>query len=205
MSRASQLAETDPAKAVERPFALGKRPVIRWIKGDGLDDEVTRSAIAQATRLFGSAVDYCLCTAEISPARARAVLAWADQPVEWRPLTPHDNLPLAAALMAKGCYSDRFGYWWKWFPDRVRLDAPEWILDGDMVISGKPRWFKAWCEGEDYIRVTQDDDWDIHEMYGEYVELVDHNRRLYSGLISLPPGISYTPAMLEVLRSQPLA
>ncbi len=205
MSRASQLAVTDPAKEVERPFALGHHPVIRWIKGDGLDDEVTRSAIAQATRLFGSSVDYCLCTAEISPARARAVLAWAEQPVEWWPLTPHDNPPLAAALMAAGCYSDRFGYWWKWFPERVRVGAPEWILDGDMVISGTPSWFKAWCEGKDCIRVTQDDDWDINGLYGEYIELVDQDKRLYSGLISLPPDLTYTPAMLEVLRIQPLA
>src|ERR1700730_14688259 len=114
MSRASQLAETDPAKEVRRPFTLGHRPVIRWIKGDGLDDEVTRSAIAQATRLFGSSVDYCLCTAGISPARARAVLAWAEQPVEWWPLTPQDNSPLAAALMEGRGYSHRFCYLWEW-------------------------------------------------------------------------------------------
>ena len=70
---------------------------------------------------------------------ARAVLAWAEQPVEWWPLTPEDNPVLTAALMAAGCYSDRFGYWWKWFPERVRIGAPEWILDGDMVITGTPR------------------------------------------------------------------
>jgi hypothetical protein len=137
MSRASRLAETDLAKNTQRPFTLGSRPVIRWIKGDGLDDEITRSAIVQATRLFGASVDYCLCTAGISP--ARAVLAWAEQPVEWWPLTPEDNPVLTAALMAAGCYSDRFGYWWKWFPERVRIGAPEWILDGDMVITGAPR------------------------------------------------------------------
>ena len=205
MSRASRLAETDLAKEARRPFALGSRPVIRWIKGDGLDDEITRSAIAQATRLFGGSVDYCLCTAGISPARARAVLAWAEQPVEWWPLTPQDNSPLAAALMAAGCYSDRFGYWWKWFPERVRIGAPEWILDGDMVITGAPSWFKVWCEGNDYIRVTQDDAWDINGLYGEYLELVDQDKRLYSGLISLPPDVTYTPAMLEVLGVQPLA
>jgi tetratricopeptide (TPR) repeat protein len=205
MSRASRLAETDLAKEARRPFALGCRPVIRWIKGDGLDDEITRSAIAQATRLFGGSVDYCLCTAGISPARARAVLAWAEQPVEWWPLTPQDNPPLAAALMAAGCYSDRFGYWWKWFPERVRVGAPEWILDGDMVITGAPSWFKAWCEGNDYIRVTQDDAWDINGLYGEYLELVDQDKRLYSGLISLPPDLTYTPTMLEVLSVQPLA
>jgi tetratricopeptide (TPR) repeat protein len=204
MSRASLLAETDLANEARRPFALGSRPVIRWIKGDGLDDDVTRSAIAQATRLFGGSVDYCLCTAGISPARARSVLAWAEHPVEWWPLTPQDNPPLAAALMAAGCYSDRFGYWWKWFPERVRIGAPEWILDGDMVITGTPSWFKAWYEGKDYIRVTQDDAWDINGLYGEYLTLVDQDKRLYSGLISLPPDLTYTPAMLEVLRVQPL-
>src|SRR5690606_17579980 len=52
-------------------FALSDRPLIRWVKGDGLDDEVTRSAIAQATRLFGDAVDYCLTVNNIDMARAR--------------------------------------------------------------------------------------------------------------------------------------
>src|ERR1700736_60772 len=128
MSLASRLAETDLAKEARRPFALGSRPVIRWIKGDGLDDEITRSAIAQATRLFGGSVDYCLCTAGISPARARAVLAWAEHPVEWWPLTPQDNPPLAAALMAAGRYCDRLGSWGKGVPERVRNGAPEGIL-----------------------------------------------------------------------------
>jgi hypothetical protein len=205
MSRASRLAETDLAKKTRRPFTLGTRPVIRWIKGDGLDDEITRSAIGQATRLFGASVDYCLCTAGISPARVRAVLAWAEQPVEWWPLTPEDNPVLTAALMAAGCYSDRFGYWWKWFPERVRIGAPEWILDGDMVITGAPRWFEQWCGSRDGIRVTQDDAWNINELYGEYLELVNREKRLYSGLISLPPDLAYLPAMLEVLRATPLA
>jgi tetratricopeptide (TPR) repeat protein len=205
MSRASHLAETDLVKEAIRPFALGNRPVIRWIKGDGLDDEVTRSAIGQATRLFADSVDYCLCTAEISPARARGVLAWATQPVEWWSLTPQDNPPLTAALMAAGCYPDRFGYWWKWFPERVRIGAPEWILDGDMVITGTPSWFKAWCAGDDYIRVTQDDAWDINGLYGEYLRLANRKKRLYSGLISLPPGLTYLSAILDVLRVQALA
>lgn len=65
MSRASELAQLDIARASSRPFSLGTRPVIRWIKGDGRDDEVTRSAIAQATRIFGDRVDYCMCSAGI--------------------------------------------------------------------------------------------------------------------------------------------
>src|SRR5262249_47979146 len=104
VSRAARQAKHDLANQPGRPFASGNRPVIRWIKGDGRDDEVTRSAIAQATRLFGDSVDYCLCTAEISPARARAVLAWAEQPVEWWPVKPEDNPRLSAALTVSGCY-----------------------------------------------------------------------------------------------------
>ena len=88
---------------IPRPFSRGTRPVIRWIKGDGKDDAVTRSALAGATRLFGDSVDYCLCTVGISAARAREILAWAVQPVEWWPLNPEDNLqfaPLEAAGVA---------------------------------------------------------------------------------------------------------
>ena len=154
MSVASELAEVDIARASSRPFSLGTRPVIRWIKGDGRDDEVTRSAIAQATRVFGDRVDYCMCSAGISAARARAILAWSDQPVEWWPLGPEDNLQLARMLMAAGCPVDAFGYWWKWFPERVRPAAPEWILDGDMVITGKPSWFDGWCAGTDRLRIS---------------------------------------------------
>ena len=94
MSVASELAEVDIARASSRPFSLGTRPVIRWIKGDGRDDEVTRSAIAQATRVFGDRVDYCMCSAGISAARARAILAWSDQPVEWWPLGPKTTCSL---------------------------------------------------------------------------------------------------------------
>lgn len=132
-SRACRMAREDIAHQPGRAFSYGSKPVIRWIKGDGRDDDVTRSAIGQATRLFGDAVDYCLCTAEISPSRARAVLAWAQQPVEWWPIESQDNASLSAALMGAGCYPDRFGYWWKWFPERVRTAAPEWILDGDWL------------------------------------------------------------------------
>ena len=63
---------------------------------------------------------------------------------------------------------EHFGYWWKWFPERVRVRAPEWILDGDMAIVGAPPWFETWRRGEDVLRVTQDDFWDAREMYGEY-------------------------------------
>ncbi len=140
-----------------RYFSEGSRPVIRWIKGDGLDDVVTRSAIAQATRLFGNSVDYCLCTSGLSAPRVREVLAWADQPVEWWPLEPADNPELAEVLVAAGCDPDHFGYWWKWFPERVRPAAPEWVLDGDMVIVAPPSWFSAWKSGQDPLRMTKDE------------------------------------------------
>ncbi len=90
-TKANFLAKEDEvmAKSIDVPrFSLGTRPVIRWIKGDGLDDAVTRAAIAQATRIFGSEVDYCLCTVGISAFRARTILEWAAQPVEWWPMTP---------------------------------------------------------------------------------------------------------------------
>jgi len=186
-------------------FAASTRPVIRWIKGDGKDDAVTRAAIGQATRLFGAEVDYCLCTAGIAASRARDVLAWATEPVEWWPVDADDNPRLAETLTRAGCSAERFGYWWKWFPERARPEGPEWILDGDMVITAAPAWFAAWRDGRDRVRVTQDDAWDIDDLYGEYLPFVDRRRRLYSGLISLPPRVRYLPAMLRVLRRQPLA
>lgn len=79
------------------------KPVIRWIKGDGLDDPVTRAAIGQATRLFGDRVQYCLTANGISPERARRVLDWAARPVELRMQSPDDNPHLAAALQHAGC------------------------------------------------------------------------------------------------------
>jgi Flp pilus assembly protein TadD len=187
-------------------FRAGTRPVIRWIKGTGLDDVVTRSAIAQATRLFGRRVDYCLCTAGIDASRVRDILAWASEPVDWWPLSPADNPELAALLMAAGCEPRHFGYWWKWFPERVRPDAPEWILDGDMVVTGRPDWFDAWCQGKDRLRVSEGDEhWPLHRYYhGEYRDKIDKRNFLYSGLVSLPPGLRYMPAVAGLLEEQPL-
>lgn len=206
-TRAEALAVEDAVAAAKyngRLFSNSTRPVIRWIKGDGLDDSVTRAAIGQATRLFGTAVDYCLCTNGIDAPRARAVLEWASQPVEWWPVSEHDNPRLARLLSQANCSPEQYGYWWKWFPERVRPNAPEWILDGDMVITGKPSWFADWIQGTDPLRVTQDDRWPPEMMYGRYVAHVDLGLKLYSGLISLPPGICYMEKMMEVLAAQPL-
>ncbi|BBK30816.1 hypothetical protein EDC65_1748 [Stella humosa] len=203
---ARRMAETDAARrqAARRPFSAGTRPVIRWIKGDGQDDVVTQAAIALATRLFGDRVDYCLCTNGISGARARAILAHAEQPVELWPVAAADNPWLAGRLGAAGCYPDRYGYWWKWFPERVRPDAPEWILDGDMVITGAPDWFEAWCEGRDRLRVTQDDRCIPARAYGVYKDQVDRALLLYSGLISLPPGQGFRAGFEAALDRPPL-
>ena len=206
-TRAAQVAAADrraAAACAGRRFSTGNRPVIRWIKGDGLDDAVTRAAIGQATRLFGSTVDYCLCTQGLSAARARDVLAWASQPVEWWPVTDRDNPTLARLLTVAGCPPERFGYWWKWFPERVRPNGPEWILDGDMVVTAAPSWFDRWRSGHDGVRVTQDDR-AAPPIYGRYAALVDTSRQLYSGLISLPPGLRYMQHLATVLRRQPLA
>jgi GR25 family glycosyltransferase involved in LPS biosynthesis len=186
-----------------RRFSIGSRPVIRWIKGDGLDDMITRAAIGQATRLFGSEVDYCICTQGIDADRVRSILEWASQPVEWWPVSEEDNPQLAQLLTDAGCEPNNFGYWWKWFPERVRPDAPEWILDGDMVITGKPDWFQKWAEGSDVVRISQDDAEDPH-IYGNYSSQVNLSLMLYSGLVSLPPKCNFMPQIVDVLTIQPL-
>lgn len=186
-----------------RRFSVGSRPVIRWIKGDGLDDLITRAAIGQATRLFGSEVDYCLCTQGIDDSRASSIMEWASQPVEWWPISETDNPQLAQILTDAGCEPKDFGYWWKWFPERVRPEAPEWILDGDMVITGKPDWYQKWAEGIDVIRLSQDDAEGPH-IYGNYSHQVNLELMLYSGLVSLPPKCRYMPQVVEVLAIQPL-
>jgi hypothetical protein len=113
------------ARGARPAFSGGARPLIRWVKGAGLDDAVTRAAIGQATRLLGARVDYALATTPGFPAaRARDVLSWATQPVEWWQLSPADNLELAQALW-RARVTD-FGHWWRWFPGgpRGRGDAP---------------------------------------------------------------------------------
>ena len=190
---------------IGRRFSQGNKPVIRWIKGNGLDDAVTKAAIGQATRLFGASVDYCLCTNDIDAARARDILEWATQPVEWWPVTELDNPKLSKALAQANCPPEHFGYWWKWFPERVRPNAPEWILDGDMVITAKPIWFDQWRSGKDPIRITQDNLWPATGMYGKYVSHVNLDLKLYSGLISLPPQVTYIDQFLQVMQKQALA
>ena len=207
-SHADDVAHEDDraaASSSHRRFSHGTRPVIRWIKGDGLDDPITRAAIGQATRLFGDRVDYCLCTSRIGADRARSVLEWAVQPVEWWPVSPADNPILAEVLADAGCPPEHFGYWWKWFPERVRENAPEWILDGDMVITARPAWFEDWARGDDVCRMTQDDRWPLEGLYGSYIDLVDADKRLYSGLISLPPTLRYMNEVSKVFAARPLA
>ncbi|WP_395687790.1 hypothetical protein [Aestuariivirga sp.] len=206
-THAQQLARTDlksHSRLKGRHFSLGNRPVIRWIKGNGLDDDVTRAAIAHATRLFGDRVDYCLCTNDIHPARLRHIVSLANQPVEWWPVSASDNPALSAVLQAAGCPPEHFGYWWKWFPERVRPDGPEWILDGDMVIIRQPPWFESWVSGDDVLRVAQVEREGPH-IYGRYADFVDHQLALYSGLVSLPPGLRYMDAILRLLQDRPLA
>lgn len=186
------------------PFTQGARPVIRWIKGDGLDDAVTAAALAQATRIFGTRVDYCLLTQGISAERARWVLSHANGPVDWRPISADDNAELARLLYAAGCPDEQFGYWWKWFPERVRRRAPEWILDGDMVLTGIPDWFEPWASGQDRVRMSATSETPRDPIYGCYGRLVDPGLKLYSGLVSLPPGLTYMPAVRRVLEAQPL-
>ncbi|MEI9906583.1 MAG: hypothetical protein WDO06_00590 [Actinomycetota bacterium] len=110
------------------------------------------------------------------------------------PVTPDCNPQLRDLLAAADCLPANYGYWWKWFPERVRSEAPEWILDGDMVITTRPPWFEKWIMGEDPLRVSQDDRFPpgsslkIHEIkeeknkYGQYFRLVDKESALYSGL-----------------------
>ena len=205
LSRAQIVAQDDDREASEpgRRFAQGQRPVVRWIKGNGLDDAVTRAAIGQATRLFGREVDYCLCTIDLDASRVRSILEWAVQPVEWWPLGSRDNPALADILTAAQCPPARFGYWWKWFPERVRPGAPEWILDGDMVITAKPHWFDDWRTGRDVCRISQDDR-PGSRRFGSYVDRIDRQRMFYSGLISLPPHQVYMDRFLRILDEQPL-
>ena len=190
--------------APKRIFSHSSRPLIRWVKGPGKDDEITKAAIAQATRLFGDKVDYCICTNGMDAERMRKILQYATQPVEWWPVDPSDNPKLASKLSQAGCPPKNYGYWWKWFPERVRENAPEWILDGDMVITGIPDWFNEWVNGRDVCRVTQDDRGPVEHLYGEYVRLVDEKLRLYSGLISLPSKKIYMKEIETLLNAFPL-
>ena len=208
LSRAELVALEDIGRSHQtgsRPFSMGSRPVIRWVKGDGLDDPVTRSAIGAATRLFGSEVDYCLCTNGIDAGRVRNILSWATQPVEWWQQDPDDNTPLAALLHDAACTPDRFGYWWKWFPERVRPNGPEWILDGDMVLTSRPPWYDRWMGGTDPCRISQDDSMRYYDMYGGFGSLVDREKAIYSGLVSLPPGQTYMGEIRGALDRHPLA
>jgi predicted O-methyltransferase YrrM len=63
----------------------------------------------------------------------------------------------------------------------------------------------AWVQGRDVCRMTQDDRWPADGLYGSYLELVDQTRRLYSGMISLPPQLRYMDQIEAVFAAKPLA
>ena len=192
------------AECTGRYFSRGSRPVIRWFKRDEFDDAITRAAIGQATHLFGSSVDYCICTNGIDASRVRFILEWANQPVEWWPVSQQDNPQLARLFSDSGCPPERYGHWWKWFPERVRPNAPEWILDGCMVITSKPSWFNHWTKGSDSLRVSQDNHWTAEMICSNDATYVDLELKRFSGMISLPPGFHYMGRIFEMLDTQPL-
>lgn len=184
-------------------YRASNKPIIRWVKGDGLDDEITKFAIGQATRLFGDQLDYCITTNYIGPERARDILSLASEPVEWIPVSAQDNKDLAKILFKSGCKEKNFGYWWKWFPSRVRLLAPEWVLDGDMVIINKPDWFDLWRRGNDFLRVSQVED-AKPDHYGEFAKQAYNKLNLYSGIISLPPRLEFNKEFKKLMTRYPL-
>lgn len=155
---------------------------------DGLHGETTGIAVGQATRLFGSSVDYCLCTHGVSANEVRSVLEWATQPVEWWPLFPESNPTLAGWLEAAGLSHENYGCWWKWFPERVRLNGPEWLVHGAMLFMCPPTWFSRWVSGADLCRTLQDD-------------RVEQHPSLDASLVSLPPQLRYNPNFEAVLSS----
>ena len=191
------------AECTGRYFSRGSRPVIRWFKKDESGDAITRAAIGQATRLFGSSVDYCICTNGIDASRVRFILEWANQPVEWWPVSQQDYPQLARLFSDTGSPPERYGHWWKWFPERVRPNAPEWILDGYMVITHKPSWFTQWIKGFDSLRVSQDDHWTAETIRNNCTTDVDLKLKRFSGMISLPPGFHYMGRILKMLDNQP--
>ena len=186
-------------------FRKSIRPLIRWVKGEGLDDKITKASIAIATKLFGDEVDYCLCTNNLNSRRVREILSLSSQPVCWLPLSSRDNSELSSILTKAGCSENNFGYWWKWFPERVRPHAPEWIVEGDMLITKKPKWFNKWKSGNDVVRISASDEsaWP-KEYYGEYANLLDDKIKLYSGFVSLPPNFYYLKDMIKIMNKQPL-
>ena len=186
-------------------FRKSIRPLIRWVKGEGLDDKITKASIAIATKLFGDEVDYCLCTNNLNSRRVREILSLSSQPVCWMPLGSRENIELSSILTKAGCSENNFGYWWKWFPERVRPYAPEWIVEGDMLITKKPKWFNKWKSGSDVVRISASDEsaWP-KEYYGEYANLLDDKIKLYSGFVSLPPNFYYLKDMIKIMNKQPL-
>jgi predicted O-methyltransferase YrrM len=87
----------------------------------------------------------------------------------------------------------------------MRPHAPEWILDGDMVLTGRPAWFEAWRTGSDVTRMSSTSEVPgVNHIFGEYAHLVDPDSTFYSGIVSLPPGARYLDNISRVLNRQPL-
>ena len=167
------------------------------------------SAIAQATRLFGDSVDYCLCTAGLHRF-AGEESSWPRrlQPVDWRALSEEDNAELSRLVLCERRDANpfTFGYWWKWFRSVSDQPPPESVLDGDIVITAHPTRVELWSAAST-AATSQDDRWPVEQPLWRIriYKWIDACPRLYSGLVSLPPHLRYVRDMLAVLKDQSLA
>jgi hypothetical protein len=184
------LAQVDARISLEtrgqHRFSLNQRPVLRWYKNEQSPDELTSLSISLATRLFGSSLDYCLCTThQIDAARTRKILAQATQAVEWRQIDEKDNPALAAALHQHGLTGKDFGPWWRWFPERLRRDTPEIVISDDLLIWKMPLWLPQWRKGLAQILATRGES-PVPGISGNTVTDFLEITRSFEGAIALP-------------------
>ena len=180
-------AKIDRETKGQHRFSLNQRPVLRWYKNEQTPDAVTSLSIGLATRLFGSSLDYCLCTThQIDASRARHILAQATQAVEWRQIDEKDNPELAAALHQQGLSGKDFGPWWRWFPERVRPNAPEIVVSDDLLIRKMPLWLPQWRQGLAEILATRGGESAAPGISGHTVTELLELTRSFEGAIALP-------------------
>lgn len=159
------------------------RPLVRWtIGGARACIETLKLSVHNLRRLYGDAVDYVVCYNHFDERRLRGI----DAPLFDQ---SNDDSSLLFAPTGEG---------WKFYPPRLRIEAPELFVENDLVLFAKPTGLDRFFAGEHVIYTEG-----LLHAFGVFKPLIPANFRLNAGLFGIPAGFDLGKGINRLLATHP--